>query len=319
MNFIGKRTKSAVLFFAFAVIQMTAQVQIHVSPSGDDSNDGSYDNPVATFARAQQLARNASSSSEVEVIFADGIYYLDNWIEFTEADNKSKVTYRAEHEGCAVISGGIPLNLNWQEYKDGIYVADVDGIDVIDQLYVNGKRQRMARFPNAVEGKNVWDVWDLNHWNYDASKDPLNSNRIASWSDPTGGYLHAMHELLWGDMHWQILGKNSDGSLNMEGGWQNNRQAAIHGTFRFVENIFEELDAPEEWYYDSKNAKLYYMPTEWLDLANASIEAARLEMLIHFDGSSQHPIKNIGLEGFVFRHVARTFMNEYEPLLRSDW
>ena len=75
----------------------------------------------------------------------------------------------------------------------------------IDQLYVNGVRQRMARFPNAVAGKNVFDTWDLSHnAKPDAANNPLSPERVARWKHPEGGYIHAMHSALWGDMHWLI-------------------------------------------------------------------------------------------------------------------
>ena len=48
--------------------------------------------------------------------------------------------------------------------------------------------------------------------------------------------------------------------ITFEGGWQNNRPAAMHDQFRFVENIFEELDAPGEWFLDAKTHTLYYLP-----------------------------------------------------------
>lgn len=48
----------------------------------------------------------------------------------------------------------------------------------------------------------------------------------------------------------------------MEGGWQNNRQLGIHPDNRMVENIFEELDAPGEWFYAADEQVLYYYPLE---------------------------------------------------------
>ena len=65
--------------------------------------------------------------------------------------------------------------------------------------------------------------------------------------------MHAIHNAEWGDFHYLIKAKAGD-SLVLEGGWQNNRPAPMHREYRFVENIFEELDAPGEWYYNSKTA-----------------------------------------------------------------
>jgi len=124
---------------------------------------------------------------------------------------------------------------------------------------------------------------------------------------------------LWGDMHWIIKGKNADGTLNYEGGWQNNRPSEMHPVYRMVENIFEELDAPGEWFFDRKEQKLYFMPEPDVDLKTATVEVVRLRHLIEFNGSKENPVKNVHLKGFVFRHTARTFMENKEPLLRSDW
>jgi hypothetical protein len=306
-----------VAFFSFCTLQAKT---IYVSTSGNDANAGTKDAPVQSFEKAQQLARTQSKSESVEIIFADGVYYLPNTITFKAADNKATVTYRALHEGKAIISGGSLLSLKWQVYKNGIFVANIAGNPLIDQLYINGIRQRMARFPNAVAGKNVFDTWELSHTaKADSANNPLDPKRIARWKNPQGGYLHAMHSMLWGDMHWLIKGKKADGSLDLEGGWQNNRPSAMHPVYRMVENIFEELDAPGEWFYNATAHKLYFMPDSQTNLKTAKVEIVRLKNLIEFNGTKANPVKNIRLQGFVFRQAARTFMENKEPLLRSDW
>ncbi len=315
---LHKTTLHLIIFFLFP-ITLWGQT-IYVSPIGNDNNVGTKKKPVKSFAKAQELARKASADQTVEVIFADGIYYLPETIKFTNRDNKRAVTYRSAHEGKAVISGGSQLQLNWERWQKGIYKAQVSAKVEIDQLYINGKRQRMARFPNAVAGKNVFDTWELSHNTVaDTATNPLTLKRIASWQNPKGGYIHAMHNALWGDMHWLITGKNTDGTLQYEGGWQNNRPSAMHPLYQMVENIFEELDTPGEWFYKADEQTIYYMPETANNLKTARVEIVKLRHLIEFDGSHQAPVKNVNLKGFVFRHTARTFMDNKEPLLRSDW
>ncbi|MBL0136448.1 MAG: hypothetical protein IPP79_21950 [Chitinophagaceae bacterium] len=128
---------------------------LYVSPLGNDKNPGTKAKPIASFAKAQQLVRALDTRSKVKVIFAKGTYYLPETIRFTEMDNKASVVYTSEKEGDAVISGGSLLKLKWTFYERGIYKASVPPNTVIDQLYINGVRQRMARFPNAISGKNV--------------------------------------------------------------------------------------------------------------------------------------------------------------------
>ena len=305
-------------------LQLNGQV-IYVSTRGNDKWNGSEKKPVASLVRAQELARAYGRDTSVEIVFEDGIYYLPGTVQFTGQDSKdypATVTLRARHEGKAVISGGQQIRLDWKQEAGNIYVASVPAGMDIDQLYVAGLRQPMARFPNAQPGKqrNVYDTWVLDHQAQPNSEmDPLQPERIALWKNPEGGYVHAMHTALWGDMHWEIKGKNEDGTLQLEGGWQNNRPSGMHPLYRFVENIKEELDVPGEWYYDRSESKLYYMPLPEIDLDEAKVEIVRLKHLIEFNGTKENPVRGIHLQGLTFKHTARTFMENKEQLLRSDW
>ncbi len=281
------------------------QISLHVSPFGNDANPGSPDRPFATLARAQQATRQANGGV---VIVRAGTYYLPETLVFTPADNGTE--YRAAKGETVVISGGRKLDLKWMPYRDGILQAKTPAGLAMDQLFVNGQRQPMARYPN----------YDPNARQFNGSAaDAIAPERVARWSNPAGGYIHAMHAALWGDMHWRILGKKSDGSLDYEGGWQNNRPSPMHKRFRFVENIREELDAPGEWFHDAPNATLYFFPPTGVDLPAATVEVVRLRRLVEFQGTKEHPVKGITLRGLTFRHAARTFMDNREPLLRSDW
>lgn len=298
---------------------------IYVSPRGNDQWAGTEKKPVATFAKAQNLARSFHSDVEVEVIFENGIYYLPETIRFTAEDSKEypvAVTYRAKNEGKAIVSGGNVLNTKWRCDDKGVYATEIPKGTIIDQLYVNGTRQRMARFPNANlgNGRNVYDTWVLSHGaQSNSDEDPLNVARIAGWKNPEGAYLHAVHSSLWGDMHWEIQGKKPDGTLELVGGWQNNRPSPIHPAYRMVENVKEELDVPGEWFFDKKENKLYYIPLSGVDMTHAKVEIVRLKHLIEFDGNRQQPVRGVNMKGLVFRHASRTFMDNKEQLLRSDW
>lgn len=294
--------------------------KIYVSPNGKDQHDGSKARPVGGLKRAQQIARNTDPNLHVLIICAPGTYYLPETIRFDSIDNRPSLSFVAEKEGMAIISGGSSIRLNWSEISNGLYAADVPADTQLDQLYINGIRQRMARFPNALTGKNIFDTWNLSHdLKRDSLNDPLHPERIAKWKNPKGAYIHAMHQSLWGDMHWLVKGKYPDGSLIEEGGWQNNRPSPKHPAYRMVENIFEELDVPGEWFLDSDARLLYMIPEKGTDLHKAKIEIVRLAHLFEFNGSMNLPVKNITLKGFVFRHTSRTFMQNREPLLRSDW
>jgi alpha-L-rhamnosidase len=292
---------------------LQAQTQFYVSPAGNDANNGSKQAPFRTIEKAQNEARKASG--EVAIILREATYRLSAPLVFTPEDggktaNKS-LTIRSYPGEKAALSGSVRLeNLQWQPYKKGIWKTRISGSPVIDLLVVNGEIRHPARYPN-------YDP-DAIRFNGTAA-DAIAPERVKKWKNPTGGYLHAMHRRDWGDFHYRITGKDGKGNLSMEGGWQNNRQYGIDDTNRMVENIFEELDAPGEWFYNAAESTLYYYPPEGEDVNNALFEAPQIKHLIELRGSETHPVQNITIEGIELTQTLRTFMEKYEPLLRSDW
>ena len=300
---------------AFAANSLQA-VDLYVSPAGSDALVGtSQQKSVASLAKARDLARPYAGKTAVTVHVADGVYYLPETLIFASQDSgseKNPVVYKADNEGGAVLSGGSKLELEWQPYRDGIFQAKTpQGIE-IDQLFIDSKAQRMARYPNYDPKKKT-----AAYQGYSA--DAFSKERAANWADPTGGYIHAMHKSQWGGYHYRITGKDAEGEVTYEGGWQNNRQMGMHKSYRMVENIFEELDAAGEWFHNAKTSTLYYMPDAGVDIADAKVEVVRLRHLIELQGTQAAPVKFISLQGFTVRHAARTFMDCKEPLLRSDW
>ncbi len=288
---------------------------LHVSPTGKDGNPGTYAAPFNHLAAARDAARRFAGKEAVTIHVADGLYYLPETLVFTHSDSgteKFPVIYQAVNEGKAVLSGGLKLDLKWESLADGIFKSTTPAGLAIDQLFIDGGRQRMARYPN-FDSQKTTDAYQ------GFSADAFSNERAAKWADPAGGYIHAMHAHRWGGYHYRITGKNPDGSVAYEGGWQNNRQMGMHEKFRMVENIFEELDAPGEWFHNAKTHTLYFKPETGMDLAKVNVEVVRLRHLVEFKGSSNKPAKHITLKGFTYRHAARTFMDTKEPLLRSDW
>ncbi len=319
-----------------AEVAPPGELTVYVAPNGADTNPGTQDRPVATLAAARDLVRSekAKRGGPITVIVRGGTYYLPETLVFTREDSGSAtapIVYRAADGETPVISGGIKLQLDWQPHRDGVWMAKTPAGLVIDQVFVNGQRQRMARYPNFDP-----DVRPYNGFAADA----FSPSRAARWSAPAGGYIHAMHRAHWGGYHYRITGKQPDNTVTYEGGWQNNRQMGMHAEHRYVENIREELDAPGEWFHDAQAGTLYFYPTESFNrvpigprgmatdsprgalptrLNEATVEVVRLRHLIEFNGSPEQPVRFVTLRGFTFRHAARTFMDTREPLLRSDW
>jgi hypothetical protein len=298
-----------------AMMSSATALEIYVSPRGSDTQPGTAAAPVKSLEAARKLARAKAGRERVTITVQDGVYYLDKPLVLHAEDSGvpgAPVIYRAAHEGKAVLSGGVPLKLQWTPYQNGIYQAKTPPGLEIDQLFVNGVRQLMARYPNYDPTQKAVPYRG-------AAADAISRERAARWADPNGGFIHAMHDKLWGGFDYLITGKNAAGDVTYVGGWQNNRPAPMHPKFRMVENIFEELDAPGEWFLNRKTNTLYFYPPAGLDLAKAAVEGVRLPTVIEIQGSRAKPVRWVAFDGFTLRHTARTFMDNKEPLLRSDW
>jgi len=308
MNII-KKILFALVFLS--PIGLFAQTNIYVSLKGNDVNKGTQTKPFASIGKA--LVEAGKTKGKVVVNLLGGIYYLNQPIVFTSDDSRKEnesLTITNFKNQKVVISGSVPLKLKWKAYKNGIWQAQVTRNLIFDQLFVNGELQRMARYPNYNPGAKYYGG---------TAADAISKERSARWKSPEGGYVHALHGSLWGDFHYVITGKNDKGEPTLEGGWQNNRRMPMHDKYRFVENVLEELDTVNEWFFDKKAKILYYYPPIGLDIKKAKFETPQIAHLVEFKGSETKPIKNINIEGLTLTQTLRTFMENKEPLLRSDW
>lgn len=129
---------------------------LHVANTGKDTNPGSSAAPLQTLSAARDAARQFVGKEPVTIHVADGIYYLPETLVFKPEDSGTKnhpVRYQSKTPGGAVLSGGMKLDLDWKPFRDGILQASTPPQLDIDQLFINGARQRMARYPNYDANK----------------------------------------------------------------------------------------------------------------------------------------------------------------------
>lgn len=306
---MNKRFTTFIIAIACIYIHVIAQNSeyIFVSPIGREVNDGSKNNPFGDIVSALNKAKK-SKKKNITIYLREGKYYLSNTLEIKSLDFKDKrIAISAYPLESVTISGGKLLSTEWKKYKKDIWVSSVDE-KLFDQLYINGKKCILARYPNYTP--NV--IFN------GTAEDALSSSKIKKWKNPSRGYIHAMHSGQWGDMHYEIINKRGN-ELIYKGGFQNNRPSDLHKKYRFVENIFEELDGKEEWFYNKELRKLYYIPLENEELKNSKVEISYLSELIKLVGDEDSPLRNITISNIRFENTRRTFMESYEQLMRSDW
>ena len=298
-----------ILLFLF-ILPIAAQKKIFVAANGNDTNNGSIEKPVLTVSQALFLSKK-STSSKIKIILRKGVYHPEATIELKATDsNKKAIQITAYKNEEVIISGSNIVNLKWSKFNSTIFSAKVNLDFNPDAMFINGKTAILARYPNYDSTARFFNG---------TAADAISAERVQKWSNPAGGFFHALHAGEWGSFHYRITGKDDQGNLKKEGGWQNNRPSPLHPKLRFVENIFEELDAPGEWFYNKLEQTVYYYPLDKENLENAIVEFSRLNTIFSLEGNETSPIKNITISKIKFVGTKRVLMEKHEPLLRSDW
>lgn len=310
---------------------------IFVSPLGNDSGNGTKSKPFSTIERALKVIPKFAGKERVNVWFYEGTYYLNETIKLGSEYSgtiDNPVIFSALPGARVTIKGSNKFeHLNWTEYQDGIFVTQLPEKFDFDQLFINGERQVRARFPNydyqnpIRGGKGYQLVTGGTNLRYDTwfSYNPDIFSK-QEWKNPETGVVHAFQSHNWGNLQYRVKGidRKNNKILLAEGGWQLQRKYGIGGkdekqSWFFIENIFEELDTPGEWFYDKDSKQLYYFPPVGARLKDATVEIPIVKDLIQLIGNSKTPVKNIQFKGFNFTHSKYTYMEKYEPLARGDW
>ncbi len=332
--------------------------ELYVAKNGNDRNPGTRERPLATLERARQLVQSMDGkrATAITVWVRQGTYYLSKPLVFDPADSGTAdcpVTYAAYPGEEVTLSGGRRLDCQWTHYKDGIMMCTLPEAKgsraPFTQLFVDGKRQIRARYPN-YDAKNplVWgdgyidvaqtpEPWPPTQFHFDPAT--FTKKR---WARPDLAVLQIFPVAYWGSLQWQIKDVDWDAHLVKLGwgGFQINElewgatstglgrskfyaagdgaEAPYKARF-YIENVFEELDSPGEWYLDSEKGILYYMPPTGVDLRHAKVEAPILDQVVEFRGSQQDPVRHVHLSGFRIAHTASTFLKQYEAPSRGDW
>ncbi|MFC5804116.1 right-handed parallel beta-helix repeat-containing protein [Streptomyces formicae] len=294
-------------------------ITLHVSAQGTDRpvGIGTAARPFRTIERAQRVARAISRTHlvPVQVVVHGGTYHLDRTLTFDTRDSgtaRAPVRYTAAPGEKVVLSGGRTLRPDWRTHSGAVKVADIGtGLD-FDQLFVDGERQILARYPNYDPAAQILGG---------TAADAVSPARVATWKNPTTALVRTLHNGAWGGNSFKVTGVRADGTPELQWVGDNNRGSGMHATHRMVENVFEELDAPGEWFHDKAAGKLYYYAPDGIDLTTARIETAERAELIRVEGESpDRPVRHLSFSGFTFTQTHRTlFTHPYEKLQLGDW
>lgn len=103
------------------------------------------------------------------------------------------------------------------------------------------------------------------------------------------------------------------------GGNQGARGENTGGDF-FVENVFEELDSPGEFYFDKRSRKLYLFHNgTGAPGAAVNVVAPQRQVLVNFSGTQWNPVKDVSLKNIRYTATAYTYMMPHGVPSAGDW
>jgi hypothetical protein len=279
---------TVILALLIVLTASTRAATVHVAPSGDDRGPGSAEKPFTTLHRARDEARRLGAGTTV--ILHRGTYVLASSLELGPAD--SSTTWQAADGEEVRISGGPVLpaealtpvtdekvlsrlpdtarvnvrqahlpDLKLPEFPDTFR-----GAPAAPELFFNDDRMTLARWPNEgwatiasiVEAGSVPRYGDQSNrpgvFAYDADA----PNR---WNVEAGVWLQGYWCYDWYDETIRIK------SIDLEKRQITLAAPALYSIrqgnpsprrFRAI-NVFEELDAPGEYFID-RGGMLYFWP-----------------------------------------------------------
>lgn len=303
-------------------------LKLYISPLGNDNYSGMIpvpsadgtDGPFATPAAARDAIRRYSAENNgldrpVTVLIQQGFYELDDALVFGPEDSGTSdcpIHYVAAEGASPVLSGGRRIK-GWQETQlNGLrcWAAELPDVAAnkwtFTRLYVNHKPRSRPRLPKS--GFNRFTGIDGHEDSgFNWAKGPNSANfapgdirKWKNWKD-----VEIISYQLWFDTHHRIkdidedkrtvyFQANSLGSLKDEKG-----EFARY----FVENVFEALNTPGEWYLDRAAGRLYYLPLPGENLKNTVVIAPCLEtlLLLQSDESGRR-VSHLRFENLTFAH-----------------
>lgn len=251
-----------------------------------------------------------SRSADAVICLPDRDYCLREPVRIGAGFENISIKFLGTCPNGTNITGAYKIKPRWQAHDENILVAGIGAGRKFDALYAGGKRQILARYPNEQANQVLGGY----------SADAISQERVDRWSSPAGGYIRALHNHSWGGNSYIIDGKTESGELLYHWVGDNNRGSAMHNIKRMVENIFEELDSPGEWFYNKETGQLYYWPPEHINPDDADFEIVTTEEFFRLEGTGGAPVSGITFENINFMRTHRTmFTGEYERPLRGDW
>jgi hypothetical protein len=319
---------------SFLALDITA-LNIYVSPTGSDINQGTVDKPMATLSMALRKVRNLRRLKDttiiggVHIILRGGLYRLEEPVIIRPEDsgNPNSPTFIEAATGeNPVLSGGIPVT-NWIKSGSipGLPKEAIGKVWEAESPHIGGRLQEFRQlWINNIKANRASDYDEGKILNRILS---VNKAKEELWiPKPQFGSIQDAGQMEFFIHQWwaiailrvksvTIIGDSAcvkfhqpESRIEFEHPWpapfiDEKKNQNGNSAFFFMNSI-RFLDRPGEWFQDQKNGKIYYWPREGENLSQAICTAPVLENIVQIEGSLDNPVSYIQFKGIHFEHAS---------------
>lgn len=299
-------SRCAVVFLALLMCCAAAGAEgpiYFVAVNGNDAWSGALpeaatdgqDGPFATLQQAQKALRaHASADGGIAeggmVYVREGTYFLESPLEFGAMDSGTQeyaVVWQAYAGEQVRLVGGRRVD-GFAPHQDQIlkrvFAADEQPAVPFTQLFFNGARQTLARWPNKSDEGMPGGAWTFIAAS--VKEDTKRSfqflgDRPARWAGESDVQVSIWPNYNW----WQTIAgvASIDAEKRIVQLAEELPYTIEPGRRLFFQNILAELDAPGEWHYDAQSGALHFWPPA--PISNVEVLIPTLDNVVVFDNA----------------------------------
>jgi hypothetical protein len=303
------------------------ELYYYVSPLGKDNWSGRFaeanaqgtDGPFATIRAARNAVRRLKSQGLtnrfVRVQIRGGIYSLKEPLDFTPEDSMPAL-YEAYTGETPIISGG-QIIAQWTEQQVNgrlMWVAHLPEVAAgrwyFRSLFAGGQRRARSRYPKqGLLGIEDVPGYSLQPGMLNGFFDGSDTFRYApgdlqNWHNLDDVDIVALH--YWVEERMPIISLDETNRYvksSRRSTFGLKDDVAVRYAQYYVDNVFEHLSEPGEWYLDRKSGSLYYVPMEGETIDSTVIEVPRIEQFLRLSGNPEQGeyIDHLQFRGISFR------------------
>lgn len=276
---------------------------LFVANNGRDKNKGCIDAPFKTLERAIEEVYNLKGKKvpldSIVIYLREGVYELGVPLILTsEKLHNVKLGISAYLNETVVISGG-KQSSNWNKYDKNkeLYYVSLSPKNKFRQLYY-GEKEKAIRAKGVLKSKFylkndkiVTDKVNFSTWK-NPDKIEFVSNR--EWSQTRA----LISSITLGQDSCYLFMKQPNYSFV-----RNLHSMVYFDSPDWVENAFELIDEPGEWYLDEQQHTLYLQDDNLKTILKEPIIIPQLEQLIVLRGTPNNPIRNVSFHNIRFSHT----------------